>query len=96
MRTYIAGPMTGIKDFNFPLFHETARKLRERGHIVVNPAEINPDTAMSWEECMKADIKALVDCDAVYMLEGWKNSKGATLEHHIACRLGLDVLGHAE
>lgn len=39
MRIYLAGPMRGIPDFNFPAFHKTAAWLREQGHTVFNPAE---------------------------------------------------------
>ncbi len=39
MRVYIAGPMTGIPHFNFPLFNAVADKLRAQGHEVFNPAE---------------------------------------------------------
>ena len=39
MRIYIAGPMSGVPHFNFPLFNEVAAKLREQGHEVFNPAE---------------------------------------------------------
>ena len=91
LRIYIAGPMTGLKDLNFPAFHGMAALLRNAGHDVVNPAEINPDTSMSWHACMRRDIAELVTCDAIYLLDGWQDSKGATLEHHIAERLGLDI-----
>lgn len=39
LRIYLAGPMRGIKDFNFPAFFETAAFLRNQGHEVFNPAE---------------------------------------------------------
>lgn len=39
MRIYIAGPMRGYPEFNFPAFHAAAAKLRADGHTVFNPAE---------------------------------------------------------
>lgn len=92
-RVYLSGPMTGMPDLNFPEFHRAARILRHPTYqmVVVNPAEINPDTVMAWEDCMRADIKALCDCDAIVLLEGWEKSKGAHLELQIAHRLGLEI-----
>lgn len=90
-RIYIAGPMTGLPELNFPAFHAAALRIREIGHIAINPAEINPDTSMSWQQCMRADIAELVKCDAIHLLSGWEKSKGATLEAHIAEQLELEV-----
>lgn len=92
MKTYLAGPMTGHPDLNFPLFHAEAQRLRAIGHDVVNPAEINVDPAKGWEDCMRADIAELVTCQAIAMLPGWQQSRGASLEHHIATQLGLQVI----
>lgn len=96
MRVYISGPMSGLPELNFPAFHAAAATLRAKGLDVVNPAEINPDSAMPWEQCMKADIKALCDCDALVMLPGWERSKIAHLEVHIAHRLGMQILPVAD
>lgn len=88
---YVAGPMTGLPSLNFPAFYAEATRLRADGYEVVNPAELNPDPAMPWHECMRRDIAALVTCDVIQLLPGWANSKGATLEEHIAQRLGMKV-----
>lgn len=91
LKIYVAGPMTGLPDFNFPAFHTASATLRAQGWQVVNPAEINPDSSLAWTECMRRDIAELVTCDAIHLLDGWWASKGATLEHHIAERLGMQV-----
>jgi hypothetical protein len=38
-RIYVAGPMQGIPDFNFPRFNAVAFCFRQDGHEVFNPAE---------------------------------------------------------
>jgi hypothetical protein len=90
-RIYIAGPMTGFPLLNFPAFHAAAAEWRARGCHVENPAEINPDPKAQWTDCMRADIRQLVTCDAIYLLPGWKLSRGARIEAHIARELGLVV-----
>ena len=93
MRVYIAGPMTGIPEMNFPAFHAVAAALRALGHEVVNPAELNPDTSKSWAECMRVDIAQLVTCDAVALLPGWSQSRGVAIEFQLAIDLGIDIFG---
>lgn len=91
MKIYIAGPMSGLPALNFPAFHAEAAKLRACGHEVINPAEVNPDTTMPWAQCMRNDIAELVTCDAIHLLEGYENSRGASLELTIARALGIEV-----
>ena len=38
MKIYIAGPMTGLKEFNFPAFFAAESGLSELGHECFNPA----------------------------------------------------------
>lgn len=92
---YIAGPMTGLRDLNHPAFHAAAVFYRNQGLEVVNPAELCPDSSDSWNECMRKDIAAMMVCDSVIMLPGWEKSTGATLERHIAVKLGMTIHYHA-
>jgi chloramphenicol 3-O-phosphotransferase len=87
--------MTGLPDLNFPAFNAAAQRLRDFGHEVVNPAEFDQGDEPTWESCMRKDIAQLVECDAVATLEGWKASRGAQLEVHIAAQLGMTVV-HAD
>lgn len=92
MRAYLAGPMTGLPQLNFPAFHREAAYFRAQGFEVVNPAEINTDPTMPWVDCMRKDIAELVTCEGILMMPGWERSKGASLEHYIAQALGLKVV----
>lgn len=90
-KIYVAGPMRGIPEFNFPAFNEMAMILEDNGWEVINPVDVNPDPNTPYAECMRRDIVALVECDAIYMLKGWADSHGATLEHQIAETLELEI-----
>lgn len=93
MRTYLAGPMRGHENLNFPAFHDAAAKLRRSGCEVFNPAELPPEVHDDLRECFRRDMEFICKhADAIALLPGWRNSKGATAEHAVAKALGLTVI----
>lgn len=88
---YLSGPMTDMPDLNFPLFFNTAARLRCAGYQVTNPAELNMDKGAGWSSCLRADLRALLDCEAICLLPDWQLSKGARLERHNAAALGMPI-----
>lgn len=91
-RLYLAGPMTGYPEYNFPLFNRAAKLLRELGYDVFNPAE-NTDNGeiQSLAYYMRLDIPALLASEAVVLLPDWQQSRGANLEVWIALDLDMPV-----
>jgi hypothetical protein len=96
MRVYIAGPMTGLPEFNYPAFNASAEKLREKGYHVENPAENPEPPCKSWQGYMRMGIAQVVSCDAVALLPGWENSRGAKIERRVAEEIGLRVVDIGE
>lgn len=91
MKVYVAGPCSGIKDLNYPAFNSEAARLRDEGYTVLNPAENPEPPCKSWAGYMRMAIAQVVQCDGVFMLQGWEASRGARLEHRIAKELGLTI-----
>ena len=99
-KIYIAGPMRGLPDFNYPKFNQYAQAHRMAGWFVVNPVEIgadygtpdqiNADPAL-LAAVMAAELHALETCDAIYLLDGWQNSEGARKELAAAIAYGLKI-----
>ena len=94
MTVYISGPITGVDNYN-ENFIMAERALQYSGYDTVMPVTIGAALKSklkrepTWAEYMREDIKALMDCDGIYMLDGWEKSSGARLEEHIAVRIGI-------
>jgi hypothetical protein len=91
VKIYISGPMTGLPEFNYPAFNAAAAALRASGLDVVNPAEKDLPLGLPWATYLRHDLVDLIGCEAIVMLPGWLDSKGACLERHVAEALGMPV-----
>lgn len=92
MTLYLAGPMSGIEEHNYPAFRAAAQRLREAGYDVRSPAE--HDIAISgqpWDFWMRRALRQMLLCDGVATLPGWQASRGACLEVEVAYRLRMTV-----
>ena len=98
---YIAGPMRGVENFNFPAFMEAHAHLAatHAATSIFNPAyedkwmgyTSQEMDVMSLKDFLKRDIPALLYSSNVLVLPGWRNSEGASLEVTIAQRVGIPV-----
>lgn len=89
MIIYISGPMTGLPNLNFDSFMALEAKLLGEGHDVLNPARFGDGG--TWVECLKRDIRLLMEAEALVLMHGWENSRGAKLEYDVAMALGYRI-----
>ena len=91
---YISGQITGL-DIN-----DAKAKFQDAVDYVCENMEYEPlnpfdiceqKPEYTWLDYMRADIKALVDCEAIIMLDNWEESDGAKLELIIAQGLKMKI-----
>lgn len=87
---YISGAIKNDPDF-FTKFDRCERALITQGYEVVNPCTLNHPPEATYEDFMREDIRAMIDCDEIGMIPGWEHSAGAKLEFLVATMCGLEV-----
>lgn len=97
---YIAGPITGMENNNREAFEKAEEFFLSKGKIVCNPHKIVPYCLIEkymnnekklWVEAVKICVRSVTRQDAVFVLEGWNSSRGATVEIFTAQTLNIPV-----
>ena len=98
-KCYISGKITGLtNEVAIENFREASLHARFLGYEPVNPMNIVSDVEEpknekdKWSWYMKADLKEMMDCDAILMQDNWEDSKGAIIEHNLARDLGFIIM----
>lgn len=92
MKIYISGPITGHSRERVEReFAEAEVVIRQGGHEPVNPLDNGLPQSATWHEHMRADLRMLLECDAILMIGNWPCSRGASIEMELAIGLGMNV-----
>ena len=81
MKVYIAGKITGNENYKAE-FAEAEEKLRDLGHIPLNPAVL-PE-GLEKADYMRICLAMLDSADAIAPLLSWMHSDGAAIEMSLA------------
>lgn len=97
---YLAGPMTGYPEYNWPQFKAVAKYFRDSGHKVICPTECgNVPDVTNYQDCIKNSLRVMLDANTIALLPGWLGSKGAMMEARLAVMMGYNtylVTEHSE
>lgn len=92
-KVYISGPISGHnyeeRKADFARIQEYLEKL---GYEVFNPMANGLPPESTTAEHMKVDIKALLECDCIYMMKKWNHSAGCQTELLVATAIGLEFI----
>ena len=92
MTVYISGQITNNNNAE-KQFSNAEEYLRDKGFTPINPIKLCYDmpTETSWVNKMIRCITNLQFYDAIYMLDNWHNSAGASIEFAFAKKLGIKI-----
>lgn len=92
MTIYISLPITGQEQEAREKADLTKAMLSRAGHKVINPFEVPAGENPVYKDYICCDLRALLDCDAIYLCDGWQFSQGCQLEAEAARIYKLQIM----
>jgi hypothetical protein len=97
MKWYISGKITGEPcEHVVAKFEKAVRQVRAFGHNPVNPLNKDLPFSASWAEHIAEDIKLLLGCEVIYLLDDWKDSVGSRVEEAVARESDIEIVHQPE
>lgn len=93
MVVLLSGKITGYPYYKED-FQRAQNTLEQMGHIVLSPLFL-PD-GLTYDDYMVITRSFCYVCEAIYMLDGWELSNGATIEYELAKSLGKQIWYESE
>lgn len=87
MNIYISVPISG-RPIEEARNHADLVKsaLSRKGHTATTPFDVYAGKNPTYEDYICYDLRAMLECDAVYFCGGWEQSCGCNIEHDVAMR----------
>lgn len=85
-KIYISLPISGQEHKAREKADRIKTALSKKGYEVISPFDIYPGKDPEYEDYICFDLRALMDCDAVYFCLGWEHSCGCGIEHDVVMR----------
>ena len=99
MTIFISGPMHGLPDFNYPMFHKAGDYLKAQGKQFLSPAHGrfgHPRTPPAQghrplAHDIRHTLKQLLLCDSILMLPNWRDEDDSWLQRDLANNLNMPI-----
>jgi hypothetical protein len=99
-RIYISGKISGERIQEAKLKFQIAqdnimcnlKEFKGKEITIINPTKLGLTFKDSWLKCMIISIWYLLECNSIYMLKDWRDSRGAKIEFWIAVVLNYKII----
>lgn len=91
-KIYISLPITGREDESRKKADMIKASLSRSGYDVVNPFDIYCGKKPNYKDYLCCDLRALADCDMIYLCNDWEQSRGCRIEYNFAKEFKIQIV----